>query len=372
MMNHVKSGNKGEWSELYAFFRLLRDGRIYAADENVNRIENIYFPIIKINREEEIGTKYHYNTGEPIRIFRNGEFITEVSSDTLSESADILYQKIFKGAKGQLSNGSFHVDEISGILESMHIRRIKAPSREKVDISMQIHDINTGFSPEVGFSIKSDIGATPTLLNSGKNTRIKYKVSGITEMDVSRINNIDETVTREYVIARMEDLFRTASSVEYVSVKDEQFTNNLIMIDSLMPQILGELVLGYYHDLSAGVNSLAEQVERLVSANPIHYLKPNIYKYKIKKLLAASALGMTPGKEWDGLDSATGGYIIIKRDGNILCYHLYNRNFFEKYLLSNTAFDRPSLSKFEYGFLYYENNDVFIDLNFQIRFKRIG
>lgn len=30
-------GNKGEWSELYVFFQLLADGKLYAADENMNK-----------------------------------------------------------------------------------------------------------------------------------------------------------------------------------------------------------------------------------------------------------------------------------------------------------------------------------------------
>ena len=56
---------------------------------------------------------------------------------------------------------------------------------------------------------------------------------------------------------------------------------------------------------------------------------------------------MTPGKFWDGLDKATGGYIIVKRNGDVLAYHLYNRNYFEEYLLKNTQFDRPSATKFD-------------------------
>ena len=29
-------GNKGEWSELYAFFKLLADGRLYCGDGHLN------------------------------------------------------------------------------------------------------------------------------------------------------------------------------------------------------------------------------------------------------------------------------------------------------------------------------------------------
>ena len=44
------TGNKGEWSELYAFFKLLSEGKIYEADEKVEKINNVYYPILKIFR----------------------------------------------------------------------------------------------------------------------------------------------------------------------------------------------------------------------------------------------------------------------------------------------------------------------------------
>ena len=40
--NSKMSGNKGEWSELYVFFRLLSDAKLYAADENVNKINDVF------------------------------------------------------------------------------------------------------------------------------------------------------------------------------------------------------------------------------------------------------------------------------------------------------------------------------------------
>ena len=33
--------NKGEWSELYVFLKLLGDGVLYAADANLNKIEDL-------------------------------------------------------------------------------------------------------------------------------------------------------------------------------------------------------------------------------------------------------------------------------------------------------------------------------------------
>ena len=41
------------------------------------------------------------------------------------------------------------------------------------------------------------------------------------------------------------------------------------------------------------------------------------------------ALGMMPSKVWTGELDATGGYLVVKENGEILCYHIYNRNEFE-------------------------------------------
>ena len=66
------SGNKGEWSEIYIFLKLLHDGRVYAADKDMNRLATVYLNILKILREETPGFLYEYNTGNPITIDLNG------------------------------------------------------------------------------------------------------------------------------------------------------------------------------------------------------------------------------------------------------------------------------------------------------------
>ncbi len=54
------TGNKGEWSEMYVFLKLLSEGKLFAADEQLNRISNMFFSIIKIIREETVGSTYEY------------------------------------------------------------------------------------------------------------------------------------------------------------------------------------------------------------------------------------------------------------------------------------------------------------------------
>ena len=43
------SGNKGEWSEIYVFLRLLDTGQLNVADENLNAIPNEFYRILEKN-----------------------------------------------------------------------------------------------------------------------------------------------------------------------------------------------------------------------------------------------------------------------------------------------------------------------------------
>lgn len=363
--------NKGEWSELYAFVKLLKEGKIYAADENVERIENIFFPIMKLYREEVAGSSVEYQTGEKIRIYKNGSLITELDASELIEPTSKLYKEITE--RKSSDKGAFEIDSADAIMQKMSITKVKAPSADKSDIKMRIHDIHTGYESDVGFSIKSDLGNPPTLLNAGSNTNFVYEIFGIDDAKMHEINSIDKSVSKTYMIDRMDKLFELASDVKFSKMSDETYESNLMMIDSMFPEIYGDFILNHYKHLSESISSCIELCNLLVESNPLGIRNPEVfYKYKFKKMLCASALGMTPGKNWNGIDDASGGYIIVKRDGDVLCYHLYNRNFFEEYLLRNTQVDRPSASRYDYAYVFKENNRYFIRFNVQIRFKSIS
>lgn len=90
-------GNKGEWSEIYTFFKLLSDGKLYGADGNLNKKEDIFYDIIKIIRNEQIGT-LHFVFDSHNRMINvkndDGEIKVTVSTDDFKTQADFLYGKI--------------------------------------------------------------------------------------------------------------------------------------------------------------------------------------------------------------------------------------------------------------------------------------
>jgi hypothetical protein len=81
-------------------------------------------------------------------------------------------------------------------------------------------------------------------------------------------------------------------------------------------------------------------------------------------------LGLTPERtDWLGTEDANGGYITVKSDGSVVCYHLYNRTDFEQYLFDYSVFDRPSTSKFHYFKIYKDEEQYKVKLCLQVRFK---
>ena len=77
-----------------------------------------------------------------------------------------------------------------------------------------------------------------------------------------------------------------------------------------------------------------------------------------------------PFKVWTGKYDATGGYIVVKEDGDIVSYHTYNKNKFEDYLFNNTKLETAGSSRHNFGVLYEINNELYIKLNLQIRFLK--
>ena len=352
------SGNKGEWSELYAFMKLLSQGRVYAANEKVEKIDEVYYPILKIMREEYQGEIIDYVIRENyIDVKLDSNTVLTISRNEMDENANKLLNKIAE------HSGSFELEEIAKFANGIKVTKIKAPSSDTTDISMQIEDIHTNYVRNVGFSIKSEVGNAPTLLNAGQTTNFTYKVKGITSEQAWEINAID---TKTKIKDRMKAIKDYGGTVEYAGMNHAGFKRNLMMIDTNMPQIIGNMLLYHYEE---DIKECKKLVELVGERDPLGYGEAMMYEYKFKKFLCSCALGMKPAKMWDGLDEANGGYIIVKADGEILAYHIYNRNFFEQYLLDNTMIERASTSRHDYMRLYEENGEMFIRLNLQVRFK---
>lgn len=356
-------GNKGEWSEIYTLLKLLGDKEIYAGDENLNKIPDLFYPIIKILRNEHNG-HFEYSVNDELIIISGDNKEFKISIKDFKNKAVLLFEKI-KNA----NTSSFEIPEIENFLSQINCSTLKAKSTSKTDIRIVIHDLKTNLQPELGFSIKSQIGSPSTLLNAGKTTNFKYKITNcnLSDDDFDKINSIK---TKSKIKDRIEQLLNNNCKITFNKTEKEIFGNNLILIDSLLPNILAEMLFLFFTSNISNVKELADKLEK---KNPLNFnisSHHKYYEYKIKKFLTEVALGMMPSKVWTGIYDATGGYLIVKKNGDILSYHIYNRNKFENYLYHNTKFETASSSRHNFGKIYKENGEYFIKLNLQIRFKQ--
>jgi len=340
----------------------------------------MFFPIIKIIRKEITGKQKEYYTGKNIRICINGETM-EIPSERFSEEAEKLLQNIKKTTTPTLSSES-----TENFMKIISIEHLKSRRRDKADILIQIHDIQTGYKPNVGFSIKSKLGKPATLLNSSKATNFVFEISGeptnieYIRKNLAKIqgtttpNGEDKSLGIKQILANIEKL---GGKLKFYSM-DERFSDNLMMTDSQMPPVVAEMLIVYYSGKTK--NTLKNIVEQIIAINPLSLKQKKaalFYTHKVKSLLCSIALGMIPSVEWKGTDDTTGGYIIVKENGEVVAYHIYNRDKFKDYLFNDTRFEAPqrfdslppSKKKgFDYGYIYEHKGKLFIKLNLQIRF----
>jgi len=341
------------------FLRLLATGKLYAADECLRRTGS-FFPILKVIREEVRGRIYEYRTGNTIKIYSDDKLVTELPAVVFETEADSILA-ILQGDTRKLG-ASFPVQRTEAFMHSVHAKVLKAPSADKTDINMQLHDVNTGTEQVVGFSIKSDLGHSPTLLNAGRTTNFIYRIDGLPHSHIARINTID---TANKILDRITAIKASGGTLTFVKPANATFATNLMMIDSQMAIIIADMLLAYY---SGKAKWCTELLKHIKTANPLG--QPAMYyEHKVKELLCAVALGMKPATPWSGMDEAVRGYIVVKTDGDVLAYHVYNRNAFKSYLLDNTRLESGSTTRHEYATIYEESNEMFVKLNLQIRFK---
>jgi len=357
------TGNKGEWSEIYALFKLLGDKQLFLGDKDIEKLEGLVYPIIKILRSENNGD-FEYSIKDEIILVSGDEKVLKIPIEQFKIKALFLLNAIKENRER-----TFSVPEIEEFMQSINCISLKASSSAKTDITIVVHDQRTNQQPTLGFSIKSQLGSPSTLLNAGKITNFIFKINGVDFTD-NQIYDINSISSRSKIMDRISEIQANSGSFEFIKTERQIFFNNLVLIDSLLPQILSQIVFDFY---SSEYSHLTDLVNQTSDKNPLEFDIENehkFYEYKIKRFLTDVALGMMPSKVWSGKYDATGGYLIVKENGDVLCYHIYNRNEFEDYLLNNTKLDTASSSRHGFGEIYKENNELYFNLNLQIRFTK--
>lgn len=355
----IGSKNKGDWSELYVLLYLLGTRKLYAADESLERLAAFCFPIKRVIRDDTPSSHIDFvlDGVDTAKIYLNSDLTRTMTSEEFTNEATTLYNDILAGS------GSFNIPHAENFLNSISLQRLAAPSSDITDISMEVHDTNTGIDQVMGFSIKSYLGGAPTLLNASGATNFVYEVTGLTDQQMNTINGIE---TRTKIMDRIKAIKDCGGEITFSNTANDVFAGNLMMIDSRMQEMISLLLLYSYTENELDCKKIIEQME---DDNPLNFPRKGIYTHNFKQFLCAKALGMDPSIEWSGEDDANGGYIVAKSNGEVLAYHLYNRDKFKQYLFENTKMERGSTTRHNYASLYKANDKMMINLNLQIRFK---
>lgn len=359
-MNSSPAANKGEWSELYVLFKIFADRKITAADMNLQPTSEEY-RFLQVIREDVEDREYIYDLEQAgvIRILnsKSGALIRSISSDDLPEKT----KKIFDAIK-QADSSSFAISEAVELMTEFDIEKIKASSGQKSDLVAVIRDKIVERSKPIGFSIKSQIGGASTLLNASKRTNFVYKINGF-EGDIEEINAIGGS---KKIRDRLSAIIQKGGTLEFSHVDSTVFTRNMRLIDTIMPNVLASMLIDYY----LGLENSMEGLVKLCGDKKLYDMGEAEVGYKTKSFLRAVALGMVPSREWDTYLSTYGGYIVVKEDGVLVCYHLYNDDDFKDYLYKNTKLETPSSTRHDFGSVYSDGDQLMINLNLQIRFTQ--
>lgn len=305
--------NKGEWAELYIGLRALDDELI----DLYNSIKKI--KVLKIG----------YDFGRLMDKSQIHQLKNEIQKLKL-----LLSQE----------KGVFDIKNNS-LIETVGFK--KSSPNNKSDIFLNyILDSNevTG-----GFSVKSRLNSSPSILNASQGTNFVFKINA---KELSSLLEIDSlrTLVRE--------LCKGGNSIVFSHCFREKFTNNLKLVDSQMAEMLADVLLNYY---AGDFTKLKDVVDNYVDAK-----KRKMYEARLKDFLFYIVCGMNPTKQWDG-KLKIHGCILLEKKNNLMALHTLELDNFKEYLYEHMRFDTASRSKHKFGQIYDEKNEKFLKLNLLFR-----
>lgn len=381
---NVLTGNKGEWSEVYAFLKVLADGELCGCTEDLEKDASNKLEVLKAIHGALMGkspteasqtVKIWYSTTPDNPDAEPADF-REFSKEALAKMTTDFFGRIYAH---RASKGSFSDPEIDDFLRSVGCRKMKAKSADKADMDLVVRDPYVGGKRRYGFSVKSQIGRPATLLNASKATNAKFLVEGLSDEEAERINAIGKKDDKEgnkkkrvdVRLERVKAILAAGATLTFDRWNNRTFAQNLAQLDEGLPKIVAQMLLAVWLYQKKQVSEACQWVEE---RDPQRYGEiygsTALYASKICRLLRSSALGMKPTVLWTDKDDATGGYLIVLGNGDLVAFYIYNRAAFDRYLFNSTYIEIPSLTRHDAMCLYKEDGKWYVNLCLDIRFRK--
>ena len=157
------TGNKGEWSELYALIKLMTDGKLFQSDIDLNvDPENVYDVIAAYKKDVSYDLTFERN--DSVKVFKIQDdvktLIVEKSFADFEEISHLLLNGIRAG-----SGKTFKLPLLDQYFDQLKIAKVQAGANSKADLRLRIYDHRLAKEADLGFSIKSLLGKQSTLFN---------------------------------------------------------------------------------------------------------------------------------------------------------------------------------------------------------------
>jgi DNA (cytosine-5)-methyltransferase 1 len=358
-VNMTQTKNKGEWTELYSFLKIINDKKLHLSDKKLHINNNIdHFNVTKVTT---------LNISESCYLQEN-DFVLVKNEDTGSKKkikvSEFINDDILKRLAESIRNGgrTFIIPEFSLIQNKLGISIVNGGnSNQKADIVLDIHN-NKISKQDEGYCIKSYLGSKPTLLNASGNTNFIFEILNLKPESIDVVNSIN---TRTKLKDRIEKIHHLGGSFKFCKIETESMRYNLSMVDSLIPEIMSKMLLEFYLNRT---NSVQANLENIFNEGNTFCTDLLSLQVKVKRLLVSVLLGFFAGEKWDG-NYISNGTIVVKETGEQVGFHIIDKKSLEEYLFENIKFDTPSTTRHRFGSLILENDrKIYFKLNMQLRF----
>lgn len=341
------SGNIGEWSELYASLKIAVDGFLQGVDVDLSPLQGRKLKVLQVVRSDFI-----IDTGATVTIHKNKDGLIQskhFKDDDYSfrepvERFAIRTKNLLNKIKELKKNKSnpYADKDVKELLKKLGCTYLSATSASKKDSLVKMIDPKAGGETDYGFSVKSYLGSPPTLMNSSGATSVSFEIQvGNKDQLVEKLSDVlKDKQHSKYKIA-YSTLLKSGAELVFNAFDSNAFKKNLMQLDDGLPLIYAYVLQEFERQGSGALDDIFKAIEK---SDPLKYGRDCIhfYRRKFKKFLVASALGMRPDTLWDDIDDATGGFIMVQKNGDIAAFYITDRCKFEQYLMENVELQHPT------------------------------
>ena len=339
----MKAKNVGEWSELYALSTLLATS---AGSGNKSKL-----PRAKRIRQRHViadqAVEYAISNGI-VQVGSGHHAGASITAKDISR----LSQRLLLDVQ-EKSSRTFQSEAGAELAQVLQFLGASATIRDDLEVQWA----NAPSQQWVGISIKSLLGAKPTLLNASSATNFEFELIGQREVCEALLG------TKRY---GMKELFSTMQEsgvcLKFVNMENDQFHENLLVFSAELPTTVATLLM------VAAENQPKSLADVWDTACAQHDLVSSAAMPAMLEFLGAVGLGLRPSKAWGGRQVAFGGFIVVNADGTVEISDESRASALGEALFRKLRLEWGSRSKHNFGIPFVVGDRFFIKLNLQLRF----